>query len=300
MKLPRFSRSDKKADLQPLAAVNPSEQMGLAVLLIEEADGPDSALSEAVRSEAPEAIVTTTRDMLQALRMAGSTSFDLMIVATPLCADLGRDLLTRFGERNQLGEVIVTASDSWLAQTPHNAADDGLHVLPAPINPLAMIEILRSCRTRMDKVVPGVWDQEEEGHFVVVLRRHTPVEVVQLKCLSAATTALDFIRPQGACGRMWFEKGEVVHAEAGTLGGEAAFIEMMNWRSGSIVEIMVPPPQQHTIDIPWHALLMNAAHLADERRAQSMIASAPAAPSSGSICPCRLVGMGMGDVNGDL
>ena len=255
MKLPRLSRSDKKPDLQPLPPANSSGQIGFSVLLIEEADGPDSALSEAVRSEAPEAIVTITRDMLHALRMAGSTSFDLMVVATPLGADLGRDLLTRFGERNPLGEVIVVASDTWLAQTPHDAAQDGLHILTAPINPLAMIEILRSCRSRMNKVVPGVWDQEEEGHFVAVLRRHTPVEVVQLKCLSAATTALDFIRPQGTCGRMWFEKGEVVHAEAGTLGGEAAFIEMMNWTAGSIVEIMVPPPREHTIDIPWQALI---------------------------------------------
>jgi hypothetical protein len=268
----KISRSDKKPDLQPLAAVEPA-QTGLTVLIVEDAEAPNSGLVEAVRSEAPEAAVTVSRDVLHARRLAGSTSYDLMIVGAALNADLGRDLLARFGEHNPQGEVIVTASDTWLTQAPRNATEEeGLHVLAAPLNPLAVIEILRACRMRLNKVVPGVWDHEEEGHFVVVLRRHTPVEVVQLKCLSAATTALDFIRPQGACGRVWFAKGEVVHAEAGMLIGEAAFIEMMNWRAGSIVEIMVPPPGQHTIDIPWNALLMNAAQLADERQAQSMTA----------------------------
>lgn len=272
MKIPRLFKSEKTPDIQPLAVVEGPSRTPFSVLLVEEPDGQESALVEAVRSEAPEASVVHSRDLLQAMRLAGSSPFDLMIVATPLSADLGRDLLARFGERNPLGEVIFTATDTWLAHTPHNAADEGLHVLTAPLNPLAVIEILRACRTRMHKVVPGVWDEEEEGHFVVVLRRHTPVEVVQLKCLSAATTALDFIRPQGTCGRMWFEKGEVIHAEAGMLSGEEAFIEMMNWTAGSIVEIMVPPPSKCTIDIPWNALLMNAAQLADERQARTQTA----------------------------
>ena len=257
---------------QTPVALAPVETPGSAcfrVLIVEEPDAPASLLAEAVRSEAPEAAVVVTTDLLKALGMASKEACDLLIVATTLSADLGRDLLGRFTERNPQGEVIVTASEAWLGQSPQDATMEGLHMLPAPINPLEMIEILRACRSRANKVVPGVWADEEDGHFVVVLRRHTPVEVVQLKCLSAATTALDFIRPEGVCGRLWFEKGEVVHAEAGSLGGVNAFTEMMNWKMGSIVEISVPAARERTIDVPWTALLMEAAQMADERQAAS-------------------------------
>ena len=254
-------------ELQPLAVVELPAAVTLRVLVLEDLQS-DCALAEFIRSEAPQAAVSVTEDIIEAFRLAGSAPFDLLVVGASLTADIGRDLLTRFEKRNPQGEVIVIACETWLAQSSPDAAEQGLHVLSAPINPIIVIEILRACCSRMHKVVPGVWDEEEEGHFVVVLRRHTPIEVVQLKCLSAATTALDFIRPHGACGRIWFEKGEVVHAEAGAISGEDAFIEMMNWTAGSIVEIMVPPPSQHTIAVPWNALLMNAAQMADERQAR--------------------------------
>jgi hypothetical protein len=262
-----IAQSNITHELKPLTVVDGSAIATLRVLILEDTHG-DSALAESIRSEAPLAAVSVTQDAHEAVRLAASAAFELLIVATPLSADFGSELLAKFERRNPHSEVIVMACDTWMAQSAENSAERGLHVLSAPLNPLFIIEILRSCCARMQKVVPGVWDEEDEGHFVVVLRRHTPIEVVQLKCLSAATTALDFIRPQGACGRIWFENGEVVHAEAGKVSGEDAFVEMMNWTAGSIVEIMAPPPSQKTIAIPWNALLMHAAQMADERQAR--------------------------------
>jgi len=136
-----------------------------------------------------------------------------------------------------------------------------------------MIELLRGCRDRalgatQVAIVPdGALKETVENHFVVVLHGHTPMDVVQIKCLAAATTALDFIRRKGPGGRVWFVRGEIVHAETGLLTGEAALTEMMSWPGGSIVEVEVPSPRVHTIDMPWSSLLMNVAHAADERKA---------------------------------
>jgi hypothetical protein len=49
--------------------------------------------------------------------------------------------------------------------------------------------------------------------------------------------------------------------------GEEALIEMINWPGGSIVEVVVPPPSEHSIQEGWTSLLMRAAHAADERKA---------------------------------
>jgi hypothetical protein len=78
---------------------------------------------------------------------------------------------------------------------------------------------------------------------------------------------LDFIRQDGPGGRVWFARGEIIHAETGALFGEEALVEMINWPGGSIVEVSVPPPRERSIQDCWTSLLMRAAHAADERRA---------------------------------
>ena len=138
-------------------------------------------------------------------------------------------------------------------------------------NPVELIESVRICRDRASITVTPI-DPDEEGYFVVVLSRHTPVEVVQFKCLSGATTALDFSRRDGPGGRVWFARGEIIHAETGTMQREEALIEMINWPGGSIVEVSVPPPAEQSINEGWTSLLMRAVHAADERRAMAQSA----------------------------
>ncbi|MEQ1862378.1 MAG: DUF4388 domain-containing protein [Chthoniobacteraceae bacterium] len=232
--------------------------MTFRVLLLEGEGGGDSLLVEAVRAEIPDADILRTAGALGALALAELYDFDLLLVASPLPDELGGEVMTVFFEHNSEAEVIVACGTS-PAKVP-----EGLRVctIQEPENPLEFIEAIRACR---DRVLGDPDADEGDGHFVVVLSRHSPMEVIQLKCLAAATTALDFIRPRGPGGRVWFVKGEVVHAETGALTGESALVEMMNWPGGSIVEVEVPPAAAPTIDMPWQSLLMCVAQAADER-----------------------------------
>jgi hypothetical protein len=251
------------------AAVRPvsSVSANFRVLLLEGDHGGDSLLIEAVRAEIPDADILRTAGALGALALSGLYDFDLLLVSAPLQADLAGEVLSAFAENNPRAEVIIACGEVPVA------VPDGLRMcaLASPDNPLEFIEAIRACRDRLF----GPADvAEQSGNFVVVLSRHSPMEVVQLKCLAAATTALDFIRHKGVGGRVWFEKGEVVHAETGSLAGEPALVEMMNWPSGSIVEVVVPTVSQRTIDIPWQSLLMRVAQAADERQAEALGLSA--------------------------
>jgi hypothetical protein len=231
-----------------------------------EGGGPqDTLLADVVHSELPDADILRTAGALGALAMAHIHSFDLLVVDAPMGAALQIELFEAFLEHNPGSEVILTAA---------NFASPGsrgprIHVLAPPVNPLELLEVVRLCRDRTGRarVDLPVEDEQADGHFVVVLNRHTPIEVVQFKCLAGATTVLDFIRRSGPGGRIWFERGEISHAETATLRGEAALIEMINWPGGSIVEVIATPPPERTINIPWQSLLMSAAHAADERRA---------------------------------
>jgi hypothetical protein len=203
-------------------------------------------------------------------------SFHLLVVDSPLGAELQIELLEAFMDQNPKAEVILTAAEF---ATPGNRGPK-IHVLAQPVNPLELLSLVRECRERvMSPDAPSQTLDEEENHFVVVLNRHTPIEVIQFKCLAGATTALDFIRRSGPGGRIWFERGEICHAETGNLTGEDALVEMIGWPGGSIVEVVAPPPLQKTIDLPWQSLLMQAAHLADERRAQMPPKPEPKMPS---------------------
>lgn len=237
----------------------PSAPVNFRVLLVEGEGTGDSLLIESVRAEIPNADVLRTAGAMGALALAGLYNFDLLLIATTLPEDIGGEVLRLFAEQNPNAEVIVAGATA-PADIPAGLRVSKLESLD---NPIECIQALRACRDR----VLGPSKEETGGNFIVVLSRHSPMDVVQFKCLSAATTALDFLRPNGIGGRMWFERGEIVHAETGEFRGEAALTEMMLWPSGSIVEVTVPPAPEHSIDMPWQSLLMNVAQAADERAA---------------------------------
>jgi len=239
------------------------------VLLLEADETQDALLAETVRAEIPDSDIMRTGGPLGALALGQLHDFDLLIVNAAMPHELIIELLHGFTERNPNAEIILAVPDP----SAHLDHGPGVHAIELPINPLEMIELLRGCRDRalgatQATVAPdGALKESVENHFVVVLHGHTPMDVVQIKCLAAATTALDFIRRKGPGGRVWFVKGEIVHAETGLLSGEAALTEMMGWPGGSIVEVEVPSPRVHSIDMPWSALLMNVAQAADEKKA---------------------------------
>ncbi|HET6408779.1 MAG TPA: DUF4388 domain-containing protein [Chthoniobacteraceae bacterium] len=256
------------------AALRPvlSATVTFRVLLLESDRSYEHLLAEAVRAEIPTAEITRTAGALGALALVELYFFDLLIVDAPLSPEVESELTGAFRRRNPKAEVILACPDSSTqgAVTRKNG-EVTFHVLSAPVNPLELIETIRACRNRSSSPITEI-DPDDEGYFVVVLSRHSPVEVVQFKCLSGATTALDFIRRDGPGGRVWFARGEIVHAETGAKTGEEALIEMINWPGGSIVEVSVPPPAEQTIRECWTSLLMRAVHAADERRAMAQTA----------------------------
>jgi len=253
----------------PLRAL-PAADIAFRVLVLESESPHDTLLADVVHAELPDADVIRTAGPLGALALAHIHSFNLLVVDCPMMVDVQIELLEAFVEHNPDAEVILSAGKFVSPGT----RGPRIHVVTQPVNPLELLELVRECRARTVGFKPGTidTDEQEDGHFVVVLHRHTPIEVVQFKCLAGATTVLDFIQRNGPGGRVWFERGEVSHAETATLRGEAALIDMINWPGGSIVEVIAPRPIERTINMPWQSLLMYAAHAADERRAAALTA----------------------------
>ncbi|HSH93652.1 MAG TPA: response regulator, partial [Roseimicrobium sp.] len=105
-----------------------------------------------------------------------------------------------------------------------------------------------------------------DAFFEGTLSCLTPIDLVQLKCLSQAAVGLRFTQGNGVSGTVYFHGGNVVHAETGGQFGEAAFTKIVGWKSGKVEEVSPFGSRTPTITLPWTALLMNAAHALDEQQ----------------------------------
>ena len=93
-------------------------------------------------------------------------------------------------------------------------------------------------------------------------------DIIQLKCISGATSMLEFTGPNGEKARVYFENGQVRHAMASGKEGLEAFNAIVDWKGGHISEVAVPPNTPHTIDLDWQVLLMEAVRKIDESRGE--------------------------------
>ncbi len=87
--------------------------------------------------------------------------------------------------------------------------------------------------------------------------------LVQYACNEGQQACLR-IKHNGEEARLYFEAGNVAHAELNDHTGEEVFYHVLKWKEGSFtLEPSVTPPA-HTITTPWSALLMNGLQQMDE------------------------------------
>ena len=90
-------------------------------------------------------------------------------------------------------------------------------------------------------------------------------EIVQLNCRSK-NMAHVIVEANQEQGNIYFDKGQVVHAEYADQTGVDAFYEMLHWNDGRfIMETGVAPPRV-TINTTWQNLLLTGLKTLDEKR----------------------------------
>lgn len=99
-----------------------------------------------------------------------------------------------------------------------------------------------------------------------MLTQLTTLDIIQLKCLARVTVTLEFFRERGGRGRIYFQDGEIIHAEAGNVCGVDAFNEIVSWHKGRVQEISNSSLPSRSIEGNWQNLLMHAVHWADEKK----------------------------------
>ncbi len=89
-------------------------------------------------------------------------------------------------------------------------------------------------------------------------------DLIQLNC-QAGTQARLTARHADQELVMYFDGGEIVHAQVGEVQGEEAVYELLMWQEGTFeVEQGLAPPAR-TINLPWSALVMEGMRRRDEK-----------------------------------
>jgi len=177
-------------------------------------------------------------------------------------------LLNRGHPNVQKAVLTGHASEKYRAACLTNGAD---LFLEKPTNPSGW-QSLYGVLNELVKFRP------EEG-FRGVLRRVGLQDVIQMECLARSSSVLEISNVR-ASGRIYIETGQIVHAQAGNITGEAAFAQLMSLSGGQFNLQPFTEPPERSLSGQWEFLLMEAARRSDE--AKEVAAQLPGPADAGT------------------
>ncbi len=186
----------------------------------------------------------------EALDVLSKMPIDLVISDIRMPDINGLDLLVRVRRDFPKTKVIImTAYGS--SEVQKEASKRGsLHYIEKPF------EINEIRKLILDLI-------KERGGFEGKLFDLQLTDIVQMNCLGRVTTSL-VITKDDHRGIIYFNDGEIVHAECDDMVGEEAFYTILGWQEGKFVSNIGVLPPSETISSTWEHLLVEGMKRKDE------------------------------------
>lgn len=232
------------------------------ILLIEDISTVQFFVRNALSSLPRPYTLLTAGTIAQAREQMAGKFVDLFIVDIGLPDGDGIDFLCEAAVlQPQATAIIVTATPS----DEHRARAEQLGVVQLLPKPIQRAQLCAAVSKLLG------WSEQnasDVSNFRATLSGLTPLDIVQLKCMSGASSILEFTNNHRS-GRVYFEKGNVAHAlllmEDGTKKlGYDAFAEISGWQAGRVAEVQDASPYPHSIRTNWQSLVLEVAHQSDE------------------------------------
>ncbi|HMG06028.1 MAG TPA: response regulator, partial [Chthoniobacterales bacterium] len=250
-----------------------SVQLGGRILVLE----PEGELAGKIRAALHDAAPTAQVDLAQSLEEAQHLVMndrpDLFVLDVDAVPDLGQEFLYDLRTSHPNARAIVLTGVHLPGHREQAAGLGAIHFLEKPFPHGDFVDLVQALLSPS-----GEPDSEK---FQGTLSDLHLADIIQLKCMSGSSAALQFTGPQGEKARVYFDSGQVRHATAPGKEGVAAFNEIVNWKGGQISEVTGAAESPRTIDLDWQILLMEAVRKIDETRDAESAASAQAGPASG-------------------
>ena len=227
------------------------------ILLLEDTRTVQNYIRDVLRSlECPYQLLVAKR-VEEAMNIADQNEIDLFIVDIGLPDGDGIDFLCSMSAVHPSARALIITSTPNESYRDRARALGVLNFLPKPLQRKALLEAVT--RLLPPAVTEVIAQQESEG-FEATIGGLSPADIIQLKCLRRATGAIEFSN-EDRFGLVWFDDGEVIHAESECIGerhtGMKAFAAIVSWRTGDVREVPQAGKTGRTIHKSWQALLMD-------------------------------------------
>jgi len=225
------------------------------ILVLEPDEQLASAIMSALQEAAPDALVELAPSLEEAQKIVLGVKPNLFVLDVDATYDLGQDFLYDLRTSHPNARAIILTGAHLPEQREHVSSLGAIHFLEKPLAQWDFVDLVERL------LRPPVAASEK---FEGTLRDLQFTDIIQLKCMSGATSVLEFTGPNGEKARVFFENGQVRHATAPGRQGMAAFNEIVRWKGGTVSEVAGAGPGSHTIDMDWQRLLMEAVRQVDE------------------------------------
>ncbi|MFN2542793.1 MAG: response regulator, partial [Chthoniobacterales bacterium] len=226
------------------------------VLVLEPDQELASAISEAVVEAAPAAQIDLANSLAEAQELVVGAKPDLFVLDVDAAPDLGQDFLYDLRTSHPNARAIILTAVHLSDRRKEVTGLGGIHFLEKPFPHRDFVELAEAVLRPAGKT--------ETEKFRGTLSDLHLADIIQLKCMSGATSVLEVTGPREAKGRVYFENGQVRHASAPGKEGVRAFNDIVTWKGGMISEVADAGPAPRTINLDWQVLLMEAMRSADE------------------------------------
>ena len=219
-----------------------------------------SSILSALHEVAPEAVVDVAHDLDEAHRVVLDDRPDLFVLDMDAAKDLGQDFLLDLRTSHPNARAIILTAVHLPSQREQAAGIGAIHFLEKPFPHSDFVGLVHAL------LRPA--DEDEGAKFQGTLSDLHLSDIIQLKCMSGATSALEFTGPAGEKARVYFDEGQICHAVTPGREGIEAFNEVVSWKGGKISEVFDTETPPRTIDTDWQFLLMEAVRKVDETSAR--------------------------------
>lgn len=240
------------------AAPSPSPARASQVLILEPDEKLAGEIASAVTEAVPGAQSALTRSVAEAQHRAVSQKPDLFVLDVDSVYDSAQEFIYDLRTSHPKARAIVLTASHFSAQREAVAGLGAMHFLEKPFPRGDFITLVEAL------LAPE--GSKEGERFQGTLSDLHIADIIQLKCISGATSMLEFTGPKGEKARVYFENGQVRHASAPGKEGREAFNQIVDWKGGVISEVPVPDQTPRTITLDWQVLLMEAVRSIDETR----------------------------------
>ena len=231
------------------------------VLVLDDDLGLTKVVTNALRSALPDAEVFSASRVADAQLLIAEHQIHFFILDVHLPDGNGIDFLCDLRMTCPDARVVVITA---IPLPRYQEQANELGVLLFREKPFKLQEIVDLAKQHCQIIAVSEPAPSSDTNFHVSLTHLSALDIIQLKCLTGATQALEFSSTRYGLGRIYFQTGQIIHAETASTTGEAAFEEILRWRGGRIVELAGVQPPVRSITGSWQALLLNAAQHIDE------------------------------------